>query len=157
MFSRRRHGRCFGLGMPPNGSWVLAFALGTVACGLTVVGEPASEREEASTPAEAPLESQLETRGPNGGASGSATSSPCVGCDAGRTDAVPILACDTYRACAPGESCCYDPQSGSRCARSCAAGAIKLCRLGVDGCGQEEECDDLSTPPASGVGACVPD
>jgi hypothetical protein len=143
--------------MSPNGSWVLALLLGTVACGLTVVGEPASEREEASMPAEARLESHIETRGPNGGASGaSAPSAPCVGCDAGRADAA-TLACDTYRACAPAESCCYDPQSGSRCARSCAEGAIRLCRVDVDRCGEDEECDELSTPPASGVGACVPD
>jgi hypothetical protein len=136
--------------MPPNGSWVLALALGTVACGLTVVGEPAPDGEGAA--AEAPLESRVESRAPT---------APCIGCDAGSAEAgkpsAPVLACETYRACPSGSVCCYDAQTGSRCAQSCAPGAIKLCRLGVDRCGDGEECDDLAAPPASGVGACVPD
>jgi hypothetical protein len=127
---------------------LVSVAFFVAACGLRAVG--GEERDEETPPASVP--SNVVTRGPT---------PPCSACDAGSTDggapSAPALACDSYRSCPSQQQCCYEPTTGSHCAKTCELGALSLCRLGVDGCGEDHDCMTMPAPPAGGIGVCVED
>jgi hypothetical protein len=84
-----------------------------------------------------------------------------VGCTApaqdGGGDAAPSgppVTCTTYNNCGE-DDCCYDPISGSACRSSCSSGQARLCRLGVDGCGDERQCVPMTSSPLPETGECV--
>jgi hypothetical protein len=89
-----------------------------------------------------------------------ACSSLDAGCpltDAGSTDAQPPLPlqCTSSTDCLGDDRCCFDSVTGSACTSSCASNQIELCRVGIEGCGDDGLCvDAAAVTPLSGIGRC---
>jgi len=81
----------------------------------------------------------------------------CRAGDAGDAGApAPPLSCSTYNNCSDDDDCCWDPVTGAECRSRCSSGQARLCRLGVDGCGEDRDCRPLEDGgPLEGVGECV--
>lgn len=66
----------------------------------------------------------------------------------------PPLLCATYNNCPSDDDCCYTPDAGSSCKSSCPSGSTKLCQLSVDGCGEDNDCVPMTSPPLPNTGRC---
>lgn len=77
-----------------------------------------------------------------------------AGADADGGPPGPALLCITYNNCPPGRDCCYRPDVGSMCMESCPSNYENLCRLGMDNCGRDEDCEPMDDPPMPNIGRC---
>ena len=150
--------------------WLFVFA--AVACGREL--GPAPGTTDAGADAGSPIEERVTTFACGGNVCIFDTHACCLatstcapiqnGCpveDAGADAAPPPppLLCTTYRNCT-GEldRCCFSPDAGSQCTSSSCAniGAVRLCTLGQDNCGEDHDCKSFAESPAPAtIGQCV--